>query len=181
MPYSHPLRSLADWFCQLWAESLGKKDGLSAQEVYSGPTPVPAVGVTDQHSMMQLYQDGPFDKVVTFIAVDSPTSVPVPICAGVDEPGLSYLAGRSFNDLFAAELAATRCALRDKGRPNCTIRVPQVNADVLGELLMFFEYAVTYSGYLYDVNTFDQPGVELGKKYTYGLMGRDGYDPPKPD
>jgi glucose-6-phosphate isomerase len=68
--------------------------------------------------------------------------------------------------------------LRDKHRPNVTLRVPRLDARVMGELLMFFEYAVTYSGCLYDVNTFDQPGVELGKDYTYGLMGRPGYERP---
>ena len=179
MPYSHRLRALADWFCQLWAESLGKRDGLSARDVFIGPTPVRAVGVTDQHSTMQLFQDGPFDKVVTLIEVAGLTGRPLPICRGRVEPELDYLAGHSFNELMAAELAATRCALRDKGRPNCTLRVPQVDEAALGELYMFFQYAVAYSGCLHDVNAFDQPGVELGKKYTYGLMGRKGYEKPR--
>ena len=181
MPYSHRLRPLAAWFCQLWAESLGKRESLTGEDVFSGPTPVPSVGVTDQHSTMQLYQDGPFDKVITFIEADSLDHDPAPICSGEAEPELDYLARHSFGDLMAGELAATRCALRDKGRPNCTVRVPRVDAMTLGELFMFFEYAVTYSGYLYGVNAFDQPGVELGKEYTYGLMGREGYEPPKLD
>jgi glucose-6-phosphate isomerase len=178
MPYCHALRALADWYCQLWAESLGKRDGLSARNIFSGPTPIASVGVTDQHSMMQLYQDGPFDKVITFIEVAQPAKKQR-ICKGEVEPELSYLAGRTFQDLLSAELAATRCALRDKQRPNCTIRIPRVDAATMGELLMFFEYAVTYAGMLYDVNAFDQPGVELGKLYTYGLMGRKGYEPPR--
>jgi len=186
MPYSQALGRLADWYCQLWAESLGKRDGLSAKDVFVGPTPIAAVGVTDQHSVMQLFQDGPFDKVLTLIEVENPKSAPwrkgsedVPICHGEGEGELSYLARSTFGRLFSAELAATRCALRDKHRPNLTLRVPEVSARTLGELFMFFEYAVTYSGCLYDVNTFDQPGVELGKDYTYGLMGREGYKPPK--
>ena len=179
MPYCHALRELANWYCQLWAESLGKRDGLSAREVFVGPTPVPSVGVTDQHSVMQLYQDGPFDKVITLIEVARPARAALPICKGQVEPEFAYLKGHTFHDLLSAELAATRCALRDKQRPNCTIRIPRVDAAALGEMFMFFEYAVTYSGYLYDVNAFDQPGVELGKKYTYGLMGRKGYQPPE--
>ncbi len=178
MPYSHALRALADWYCQLWAESLGKRDGLSEKGVFVGPTPIASVGVTDQHSVMQLYQDGPFDKVITFVKVAGGGDEPLAICAGESEPELKYLAGHSFDDLMGAELEATRCALRDKHRPNCTIRIPRVSAGVLGELFMFLQYAVTYSGYLYDVNAFDQPGVELGKQYTYGLMGREGYEPP---
>ena len=177
MPYTHPLRALADWYCQLWAESLGKREDLDGSDVFSGQTPVPSVGVTDQHSVMQLYQDGPFDKVITLIEVTDAGEA-LPICEGGAEEELGYLAGSSFNDLFRAELAATRAALRDKGRPNLTIRVPRVDESALGELFMFFQYAVTYSGCLYNVDTFNQPGVELGKVYTYGLMGREGYEPP---
>ena len=180
MPYSHRLSALADWFCQLWAESLGKRQDLSGEDVFRGPTPVPSVGVTDQHSVMQLYQDGPFDKVITLVEVEDTAGAELPICPGHAEPDLEYLARSSFDDLFSAELTATRCALRDKNRPNCTLRIPQVNAHTLGELFMFLEYAVTYSGYLYDVDAFNQPGVELGKQYTYGLMGRGGYEPPRP-
>jgi len=182
MPYSDALRGLADWYCQLWAESLGKRDGLTDKDIFVGPTPIASVGVTDQHSVMQLYQDGPFDKVVTLIELDDPHPEPLSICEGEPGPELSYLKGRSFNELFATELNATRLALTEKQRPNCTITVPAIRPDTLGELFMFFQYAVTYSGYLYGVNTFDQPGVELGKQYTYGLMGRAGYEPPhEPD
>jgi len=176
MPYCHALRGLADWYCQLWAESLGKRDGLREAGVFVGPTPVASVGVTDQHSVMQLYQDGPFDKVVTFIEVAEQQARP--ICAGEIEPDLGYLAGHSFGELLAAELAATRAAMCDKHRPNCTIRIPRLDAAALGELFVFFQWAVTYSGCLFDVNPFDQPAVELGKRYTYGLMGRQGYEPP---
>jgi glucose-6-phosphate isomerase len=180
MPYSHPLRRLADWYCQLWAESLGKRNGLHEEDVFVGPTPVGAVGVTDQHSVMQLFQDGPFDKVLTLVEVEEPLpGQDLPICQGDSEPELAYLAEHTFGDLFGSELRATRAALRDKERPNLTLRVPRVSERTLGELFMFFEYAVTYMGCLLDVNTFNQPGVELGKQYTYGLMGRDGYEPPR--
>ncbi len=180
MPYGSALSRLADWFCQLWAESLGKRDGLHEKDVFVGPTPVGAVGVTDQHSVMQLFQDGRFDKVVTLVEVEKLLpSRDLAICEGGSEPELGYLADHTFGELFGSELAATRAALRDKERPNIVLRIPRVNAHALGELFMFFEYAVTYMGCLLDVNTFNQPGVELGKQYTYGLMGRQGYQPPK--
>ncbi len=181
LPYSHRLGSLALWYCQLWAESLGKRDGLDEKDIFTGPTPIASIGVTDQHSVMQLYQDGPFDKVITFLEVHQCSQIDVPICESDVEPELTYLQGKSFNDLFQAELAATRCALRDKQRANCTLHLPDLSEHTLGELFMLFEYAVTYSGYLYGVDAFDQPGVELGKKYTYGLMGREGFEPPKLD
>ncbi len=181
MPYSSALERLGDWYCQLWAESLGKKDGLEAENVFVGPTPVASVGVTDQHSVMQLYQDGRFDKVLTLIEVDrpGPSDGEVSICTEVPDSELSYLAGSTFGNLFHAELRATRRALTDKHRPNVTLRIPEVDAAALGELFMFFEYAVSFSGCLFGVNTFNQPGVELGKRYTFGLMGREGYEAPE--
>ena len=180
MPYSSALRRLADWYCQLWAESLGKRQDMAGNDVFVGPTPIASVGVTDQHSVMQLYQDGPFDKVITLIEVEDATADgrDLPVCAGPNEEELAYLARSTFGRLLSAELSATRSALRDKHRPNLTLRVPRVGPAVMGELLMFFEHAVTYSGCLYGVDPFDQPGVELGKQYTYGLMGRTGYAPP---
>ncbi|MCD6415471.1 MAG: glucose-6-phosphate isomerase [Planctomycetes bacterium] len=180
MPYCHALRRLGDWYVQLWAESLGKRDGLETTDIFNGPTPVASVGVTDQHSTMQLYQDGRFDKVITLVEVQRvlPEGENLPIARGDCEDELSYLAGRGFEELFQAELSATRRALTDKSRPNLTLRIPEVSPWTLGEMFMFFEYAVAYSGSLYGVNTFDQPGVELGKQYTYGLMGREGYSAP---
>jgi glucose-6-phosphate isomerase len=175
MPYCSALARLADWYCQLWAESLGKRDGLTARDVFLGPTPVGALGVTDQHSVMQLYQDGPFDKVITLVEVER--LVPegdLRICQGKCEPELAHLARHTFGELFQAELAATRRALTDKQRPNLTLQVPEVSEATLGALFMFFQYAVAYSGYLYGVNAFDQPGVQLGKTYTDELMGRKG-------
>jgi len=171
MPYSHALRAIADWYCQLWAESLGKRRDLGGTDVFVGPTPVASVGVTDQHSVMQLYQDGPFDKVVTFIEVERPDRPPLTVCESPPEAELGYLRGHTFADLMAAELEATRRAMRQKHRPNCTLRVPRVDEATLGELFMFFQYAVSYAGLLLGVNAYDQPGVELGKRYARELLG----------
>ena len=172
MPYADRLRSVALWFQQLWAESLGKT-------VTVGPTPLAALGATDQHSLLQLFMEGPHDKVVLFVDVDdAEESVLIPERhPGI--PALSYLGGRSLAELLSTERAATAEALRRAGRPNATVHLPRVGPEELGQLLMLLQIATVYAGALYDVDPLDQPGVELGKRLTYGLMGREGVDPPE--
>ena len=179
MPYADRLRSTALWFQQLWAESLGKRTTLSGEEKATGPTPIAALGATDQHSLLQLLMEGPADKVVMFIAVDDPG-------AFVRIPGrhseidaLSYLGGRSLGELLASEHTATAEALRLAGRPNGTIHLPAVDAHALGQLIMLLEVATVLAGSLYDVDPMNQPGVELGKRITYGLLGRSGVPAPE--
>jgi glucose-6-phosphate isomerase len=173
MPYSDPLRDIALWFVQLWAESLGK---VTPAGQHVGPTPVPALGATDQHSQVQLFMEGPFDKTVTFLAVrDSGADLTIPHLHG-DVPDLAYLGGHSLAELLNTERRATAGALASRGRPSATITLDSVDPAHLGELLMFFEIATAYAGALYGVNAFDQPGVELGKLFTYGIMGRPGFD-----
>lgn len=180
MPYSNSLGLVSDWYCQLWAESLGKRDGLNARDIFVGATPFRAVGVTDQHSTMQLIQDGAFDKIISLVEVETALDEILSICpSGKSEPELDYLARSSFNELLARELHATRCALREKHRPNLTLKMDRVSAYNLGQLLMMLEHATAFAGFFFQVDTFNQPGVELGKKYTYGLLGREGYDPPQ--
>ena len=173
MPYSDPLRDMAAWFVQLWAESLGKVRGTND---HVGPTPVPALGATDQHSQVQLFMEGPIDKTVTFLAVERPErDVTIP-GAHADVPDLAYLGGHSLWELLNIERRATAGALATRGRPSMTITLGQVDAWHLGSLMMFFEIATAYAGALYGVNAFDQPGVELGKRFTYGMMGRPGFE-----
>lgn len=175
MPYSDRLRDVAEWYRQLWAESLGKRVDRSGQEVHRGPTPVGAVGATDQHSQVQLFIEGPFDKTITFIRVkDTAGMLAIPSRANLG-PEMSYLAGKSLGDLLDAEFVATREALRSQGRMSCTIELDTVDARHFGRLLMFFQIATGYAGIYYDVDPFDQPGVELGKVLTFKAMGRDGY------
>lgn len=179
MPYSDRLRSTALWFQQLWAESLGKKTKLSGEERPTGPTPLAALGATDQHSLLQLLMEGPADKVVLFIAVDDPgASVPIPD-RHPEIDALSYLGGHSLGELLATEHAATAEALRRVGRANATIRLPSIDAHALGQLIMLLEVATVLAGALYGVDPMNQPGVELGKQLTYGLMGRSGVPAPE--
>lgn len=179
MPYCDRLRSLALWFQQLWAESLGKAVNLRGETVHSGPTPLPALGATDQHSQVQLFMEGPRDKVVCFVAVEDPGCDPLEIPARhPDRPALAYLGGHSLAALLDAERRATAEALRLRGRPNLTLEIPRVDARTLGGLLMLLQVATVLAGALYDVDPLDQPGVELGKELTYGLLGRAGYPVP---
>jgi glucose-6-phosphate isomerase len=174
--YSHRLRDVADWYAQLLAESLGKRVARSGAVVHRGPTPIRAVGVTDQHSQVQLYAEGPFDKWFTLLAVDRPAiDVPIPH-AYPDLEALAYLGGRSLGELFHAEREGTRIALTEAGRPNALIALERVEAHAVGELLYLFELSVAVMGEHYDVDAFDQPGVEAGKIAAYALMGRAGYE-----
>lgn len=179
MPYSDGLRYIADWYCQLWGESLGKAVDLNGNTVYAGQTPVKALGVTDQHSQIQLYREGPFDKVITMIAVER-FRAEVEISDGCkDIPDVNFLCGHTMNELINSERKATEYALTTAHRPNCTIIVPEINAFTVGELLYMFELETAYTGAMLNVDTFNQPGVEGGKNATYALFGRKGYEKTK--
>jgi glucose-6-phosphate isomerase len=174
--YSHRLRDVGDWYAQLLAESLGKKHARGGAVVHRGPTPIRAVGVTDQHSQVQLYAEGPFDKWFTLLAVDRPLQdVPIP-AAYPDLEAVAYLGGRSLQELFFAEREGTRIALTEAGRPNATIALERIEPHALGQLIYLLELSVALMGEHYDVDAFDQPGVEAGKIAAYALMGRSGYE-----
>jgi glucose-6-phosphate isomerase len=179
MPYADRLRPVALWFQQLWAESLGKAVLLTGEARATGPTPLAALGATDQHSLLQLLMEGPQDKAVLFVDVeDAEYDLAIPERhPGI--PSLSYLGGHSLGELLRVERAATAEALRREGRPNATFVLPRIGAHELGQLLMLFQLATVYAGALYGVDPLDQPGVELGKRLTYGLMGREGSDVPE--
>jgi glucose-6-phosphate isomerase len=174
--YSDALRDVADWYRQIWAESLGKRLDLSGRVVHVGPTPVKALGVTDQHSQLQLYMEGPFDKVITFLTVGRFRST-VRIPAGFKHiDGLSYLGGHTLNDLMKAEGQATEFALTQARRVHTAIRLPEINPYTVGQLLFLLEVQTLYAGGLLGINPLDQPGVEASKEYTYGMMGRKGFE-----
>jgi glucose-6-phosphate isomerase len=187
MPYADPLRDLADWFVQLWAESLGKHRSPGDKGV--GPTPLGALGATDQHSKVQLFMEGPPDKTVTFIAVRELGSDVVIPRLHSDVKELGYLGGHRLGELLSIEQRATAGALARRGRPNMTIHVDRVDAHHLGALFMLLEIATIYAGELYGVNPLNQPGVELGKQFTYAMLGRSDAEQarqewnllPKPD
>jgi len=179
MPYSDNLKYLADWYCQLWAESLGKNVTLDGQPCNFGQTPVKALGATDQHSQVQLYTEGPFDKVVTFLSLKK-YGCEMPIPHGCENiPDVSFLGGHTMEELIQAENAATAYALTKAGRMNYTLWIPELNAFTLGQLLFLFEMQTAYAGAMLNIDTFNQPGVEEGKKATFALLGKAGYDAKK--
>jgi glucose-6-phosphate isomerase len=174
MPYSDLLKALADWFRQLWAESLGKKFSTDGVAIHVGPTPINALGTTDQHSQVQLYMEGPFDKVVTFVVVDAFENI-LPLPSYEQSPEMAYLAGHTMGDLIHLEQQATAAALTRNQRSNCSIHIPAVTPENIGALIYLFEVQTLFAGGLFNVNPLDQPGVEEGKQFTYALMGRQGY------
>ena len=174
--YGDQLKELTDWYCQLWAESLGKRYAAgSARQVYVGPTPIKAVGATDQHSQVQLYREGPNDKAFTFLEVKKfARDVRIPK-QFADVDALAYLGGTTMGTLLNVERQATERALTAAGRPAMTVTFPTINPYTVGQFIYLYESATTIAGRLFGVDPYDQPGVELGKKITYHLMGRAGY------
>ena len=168
VPYADSLKPFSEWFCQLWSESLGKEN--------KGLTPYPSLGTTDQHSQMQLWIEGPQDKVIIFIRVhDYGADMKMP-AVFKDIEGMNYLSGHSLVELIKAEEEAAELALAKSGRPNMTITLPGIDAYHLGQLFYFLEIATAYTGILLDINPFNQPGVEEGKNLTYGMMGKKGFE-----
>jgi glucose-6-phosphate isomerase len=186
MPYSDALRDCAAWFVQLWAESLGK---IRPDKVSVGPTPLASLGATDQHSQVQLFMEGTADKTITLISVPRKgKDVQIPKLHQ-DIPELAYLGGHALGEVLDVERRATAGALARRGRPNMTIELDAVDAWHVGALFMLLEAATIYAGAMYGVDPLNQPGVELGKNFTYAIMGRPGSDEakkewdqlPKPD
>jgi glucose-6-phosphate isomerase len=171
MPYSDRLRDCAAWFVQLWAESLGK---IRSDGTPTGPTPIAALGATDQHSQVQLFMEGPPDKTVTFLTAGDSADLRIP-ALHAEHADLAYLGGHELQELLSVEQRATAGALAARGRLNMTLSLDRVDAWHVGGLLMLLEIATAFAGALYGVNAFDQPGVELGKRYTYALFGRPGF------
>jgi len=175
MPYARRLRYVANWYVQLWGESLGKRVDRQGKVVHSGSTPLGALGAADQHSLLQLFMEGPADKLVSFVRLER-FQGPAPIPATFPQDGeVAYLGGHDLAELINAEQESTAEALRAEGRGSRTLSLPQLDAYWLGQLFQFFMLETFVNGELLDINTFDQPGVEAGKILTYQRMGRPGF------
>lgn len=157
-PYSKRLEKIGDWYVQLLAESIGKSEEV-------GPTPLTAVGPTDQHAQVQLFMEGPNNKFFIFIGVEK-MEADFKIPKSKNMQHLEYLGGKSINQILAAEQKATTQALTTVKRPNATLTLSEVNEKTVGALLYALECQVAILGELYKINAFNQPGVELGKKLT---------------
>ena len=187
MPYSNRLYSLADWYRQLWAESLGKKVRRTGEVVFTGATPIKALGTTDQHSQVQLYREGPNDKLIVFLEAEEhedQDEIAVPPVPASQEPEqaekknpwqeLAYLGGKKMVDLLNAEKRATEYALAFSRRPTVTIRFPEISPHTVGQFIYLYEFTTSLMGELLDIDAYNEPAVKLGKEATFALMERPG-------
>ncbi len=173
MPYSSRLRDLSFWFVQLWAESLGKKHNEKGEVVNTGFTPVPAYGATDQHSQVQLFMEGPYDKTLLLVEVEKFAN-DFKLESNFSTPSFKKLAPHTLGQLMKAELDGTISALKDADRPHLLIKMPEVSAYYLGQLILTLEALTALTGLMLSINTFDQPGVEAGKRYAFQYLEKMG-------
>jgi len=174
MPYSFALKDLADWYRQLWAESLGKANALDGAQLNIGPTPVKALGTTDQHSQVQLYREGPDDKLFTFLKVENFDKNLKTGPAPDNATELSFLADTHLSSLLNCEKIATEYALLQDKRPCLTIHFDTVSPYTVGQFIYLYEVTTSLAGALFGINPYNQPAVELGKEATFALMGKKG-------
>ncbi|HMM38674.1 MAG TPA: glucose-6-phosphate isomerase [Desulfovibrio sp.] len=163
--------SLGDWFAQLWAESLGKQG--------KGSQPIPAVGVTDQHSVNQMFLDGPRNKACLFLTCEGlPPGPRFP--ASLPEK-FGYVADKTFGELLSAEAFGTRMALTRSGVPLVEIALERDTPRAAGKVMGLLGAATILTGRLLDIDPLDQPAVELGKRLAQARMGCPGLDREKAD
>jgi glucose-6-phosphate isomerase len=167
MPYSSKLKSFSHWFVQLWGESLGKYSKTLG--INTGLTPIPAYGATDQHSQMQLFMEGPNDKFLFLLEVKN-KRVDFSLDNTINKASANKLNGHTMNQLIEAQLHGTLQALQDRNRHCCLISIDHNNEKSMGALILFFESLTALMGQYFLVDPFDQPGVELGKKYAFEYL-----------
>lgn len=169
MPYSSKLRDLGFWFVQLWAESLGKKLSLSGDTVFEGLTPIPGYGATDQHSQVQLFMEGPHDKVMIMLQVNK-FDHDFSLKNNFNASRLKMLSKHSLSGLMEAEFAGSLMALKEQERPYIHLEIPKNNEESMGAMILFFESLTAIMGSALNIDPFDQPGVELGKIYAFARL-----------
>ncbi len=161
MPYSDKLKLLGDWFVQLWAESLGKEG--------KGLTPLCALGATDQHSALQLFTQGPNDKAFITINIKN-KDFDLPLATKEEGESFQKLSDFGLNQLFKAEYLGTVKALLEAKRNIIEISLEQLTAFHLGYLILYFESLTVLTGELFQIDPFNQPGVESSKKFAWDWL-----------
>lgn len=157
MPYSSLLKEFSSWFVQLWAESLGKNG--------KGLTPIPAYGATDQHSQMQLFMEGPNDKMMMLIEVQK-FKTDYSLNNSLNASSFDLLRPFSLSQLFQAEFTGSLMALQENKRHITHLSIDELTPYSIGQLIIFSEALTVYMGQLMKLDPFNQPGVEAGKKYA---------------
>lgn len=176
MAYSDRLFSSMEWLAQLWAESLGKELDLDGNVVRFGQTVVPTIGASAQHSQLQLYVEGPDDKVVTFVRVEEP-GMRVEIPEGyADLAEVGYLGGHTLGELLNLEQRATEIALAKRGRLTTTLHLPAIHPYTIGQLLYLLEVETVFVAALARIDPFSARGIDEGKRLTYAMAGRRGHE-----
>ncbi len=173
--YSNLLVEFGLWFMQLWAESLGKNKTLSGQEIRVGATPLASLGATDQHSLLQLFKEGPGDKVYGFVKIEEAANDPEITGAFPEQLEYAYFEGHTMQRQLHIEQLATEMSLVNAGHPCYRITLREPSAQALGALFYLYEALTVFVANLYEINPYDQPGVEEGKHQTYALLGRADY------
>lgn len=171
MPYSSKLKNLSFWFVQLWAESLGKKLNHQGKVVNTGFTPIPAYGATDQHSQVQLFMEGPFDKCLILIEVQK-RQHDFSLKNNLPCDSLNKLQKFSLNQLMEAEFKGTVKALDEAKRPYIHLSIEKLNESNLGGLILFLESLTALVGHMLEIDPFNQPGVEAGKKFAWQWLDK---------
>ncbi len=177
--YSDGLSYLGQWYRQLLSESIGKRYTQDGKEINTGITPLAVRGTSDQHSILQLFLEGPFDKLIIMIAPHNYKSELKVKGEMIKDESVDYLKNREYSDLIKAEFAGTKAALKKNKRPFVSIEISEIREEEIGKLIYLFEYSVILLGELLNINPIDQPAVELGKQFTYGIMGRKGFEDKK--
>ncbi|MGD9595573.1 glucose-6-phosphate isomerase [Wolinella succinogenes] len=161
--YASAFKEFNAWYVQLWGESLGK---LNAQGNRTGMTPAALIGSIDQHSFLQLIVQGPLDKSVTFLSIKEPLKEPIEIPNWSMEflEGTDFVNGSSFKDLLRHQREATMETVIEEGVPTDLILIDRLEGRSVGALLYYYELLTSCVGALLEINTYDQPGVEFGKR-----------------
>lgn len=167
MPYSSKLKDLSSWFVQLWAESLGKYSAKQDKNI--GLTPIPAYGATDQHSQVQLFMEGPNDKLIFLLNIKD-KSCDYSLDSDLPLESAQKLSKYTMNELLNAEFDGTLKALQENNRNVIAIEIPQLNEESLAKVILFFEALTVVVGLGLKVDPFNQPGVEKGKKYAFEYL-----------
>lgn len=161
--YSSVFKNFNAWYVQLWGESLGKLNSFGKK---TGLTPIALIGSIDQHSFLQLIVQGVMDKTVTFLSLEqkSYTNPKIPNLRLKFLDSCNFVNGKSFALLLQQQQISTMEAIQKEGIPTDHIEIKKLNEKSIGELIIYYEILTSCVGKILDINAYDQPGVELGKK-----------------
>ena len=165
------LRDFGLWTQQLWAESLGKAKTRNGDPAPRASTPLPALGSSDQHSILQQVMEGSRDKFLCFLRVAASEEKSQTLERNLFDCQ-TLMMGKSMGGLFSAMADATRQALESSGVQSLTLTAESLDERSMGALFMLFEITVATIGEVLGINAFDQPGVELGKRLARDILGR---------